>query len=690
MPNPRAALELTANSQGVQDALQRVNQGLGGMAGAADEAAGEVTNSLNRAENAAENLGDQARNTDQDLERIADGLEEVARAADEAADEAERAAKKLEITGDAAGDLGDKGAKLAGVLGMIDPALGELAQGLGDFTDAAEVALGSFGGFSIAAIGIAPVIAGITIALAAGAAAYATYENATFEANFEIAQQQKALVALNKNLDLTEEEVQALSDSWQGFIDIGESVRQKIALINGELNEQQLELEEAQNAAKAAAEAQIAQDAKRIGALNILIDKNRQVIRSEQASDEAKQQAIESNRQAVAALEAANATLAEHKAALDETLDLIGLEAEYRAETEKAAERQTAATEAASRAEQKEAERLAALALEQQQQLELLEMLAKRTVDYQTAIGGMASVLAGLEDSLLSPLEQLEAEQEAAQARLLESYQAAAIAGRGSSEDQLAAWQDYRTKQERIDAIYADRRAEQIASDAEAQAKAQADALAAQETALAAAQAIEQQKQSFILGMATDTADLLALITEKGNEHAIESNKKVAKVLFGINKTASIASAAITGAQATLAAYKSGLELGGPLGLIVAPISAGIAAAFAGIQIATIASQQPSFHTGGFVDGAGRSLAPDEVPATLTRREAVLNPVGRETIGDDAIRAANNGQAPAQQPLVVVYQFKHKIMDAGLQENLNNGGVLSQVKNNRVRVGHSV
>ena len=57
-------------------------------------------------------------------------------------------------------------------------------------------------------------------------------------------------------------------------------------------------------------------------------------------------------------------------------------------------------------------------------------------------------------------------------------------------------------------------------------------------------------------------------------------------------------------------AFAAALQLGPP-GLVLAPIAAGATAAYGAAQVAAIVAQPaPKFHAG---------LAPDEVPATLTR-----------------------------------------------------------------------
>ena len=70
--------------------------------------------------------------------------------------------------------------------------------------------------------------------------------------------------------------------------------------------------------------------------------------------------------------------------------------------------------------------------------------------------------------------------------------------------------------------------------------------------------------------------------------------------------------------------------------------------------MATIAAQQPAFHSGGAVD-----LAPDEGLRRLRDREFVANPTGRSVLGDRALERANAGIAPDTGGAVVVQVYKH-------------------------------
>jgi hypothetical protein len=95
-----------------------------------------------------------------------------------------------------------------------------------------------------------------------------------------------------------------------------------------------------------------------------------------------------------------------------------------------------------------------------------------------------------------------------------------------------------------------------------------------------------------------------------------------------------------------------------------------------------IASQQPSFHSGGLIG----NMAPDEQQATVRRGEAVLSPVGRRAMGDDTIRAANAGMGGGQ--VIMVQQvYRHRVFDSFVADNLRTRGPLSRALGSGARAG---
>jgi len=106
-------------------------------------------------------------------------------------------------------------------------------------------------------------------------------------------------------------------------------------------------------------------------------------------------------------------------------------------------------------------------------------------------------------------------------------------------------------------------------------------------------------------------------------------------------------------------------------------IAAGVTGA---VQIATIAAEQPSFHSG---------RAPDEMNATILRNEAVLNPTAAASVGRKRIEDMNNGRMSGGNgggPAPIV--LGHRVFEAGLKRSLDSAGVLREALNSGAVYGH--
>ncbi len=152
------------------------------------------------------------------------------------------------------------------------------------------------------------------------------------------------------------------------------------------------------------------------------------------------------------------------------------------------------------------------------------------------------------------------------------------------------------------------------------------------------------------------------------------AQREAAMKAFNMNKAASISSTIIAGALAVVQA----LAQLGPIAGAAAGIAIG---ATTGAAVASIAAEQPTFHSGGFVDAVaawaapGRSYAPDEVSARLQTGEAVLSRVGRSALGDDTIRRANRGEGAA--PVVNVTQtYNGQIIGQAVQDQIKTSSAL--------------
>ena len=188
---------------------------------------------------------------------------------------------------------------------------------------------------------------------------------------------------------------------------------------------------------------------------------------------------------------------------------------------------------------------------------------------------------------------------------------------------------------------------------------------------------------------ANETANQLTDQLIEGDEHYTKSQKAqlvkriaeqraAAKEAFAIAKAARLAEAVITTAMAVMNAYSTGVAI--PIaGVVLGPAMAIAAGVTGAIQIATIAAEQPSFHSG---------KLPDEMNATILKREAVLNTTASAAMGRGQIEAMNNGMTAgrSQGPAPIV--IGHRVFEAGLKRSLDSAGVLREALHAGAVYGH--
>jgi hypothetical protein len=159
----------------------------------------------------------------------------------------------------------------------------------------------------------------------------------------------------------------------------------------------------------------------------------------------------------------------------------------------------------------------------------------------------------------------------------------------------------------------------------------------------------------------------------------IAEQRAAAKEAFAVAKAARLAEAVITTAMAVINAYNSGVAL--PIGGAVLGPAMAIAAGVTGaISIATIAAEQPSFHSG---------KSPDEMQATILKKEAVLNTTAAANMGRGRIEQMNNGRMGGGNgggPAPIV--LGHRVFEAGLKRSLDSAGVLREALNAGTVYGH--
>ena len=162
-----------------------------------------------------------------------------------------------------------------------------------------------------------------------------------------------------------------------------------------------------------------------------------------------------------------------------------------------------------------------------------------------------------------------------------------------------------------------------------------------------AASTVAQSISSMAMSVIANQIDMINTTTEAGRAEALK--------LWRLNKGVQLANAIVnTAVSVTNTASTVPWPANVPLA-----IAAGLQG---GTQIALIASTQPEFHVG----TRSGNLAPDELQATLTRRESVLTPQGVESVAN-----ANAGASQMGGPTMI--QIDHRIFDASLRDAPRHG-----------------
>ena len=153
----------------------------------------------------------------------------------------------------------------------------------------------------------------------------------------------------------------------------------------------------------------------------------------------------------------------------------------------------------------------------------------------------------------------------------------------------------------------------------------------------------------------------------------VKNAKDEARKQFEINKALQMAQIIVnTATSATQAALVAPPPANIPF--IAAALAAGA------VQLATVQATTPKFHKGGMVG------QPDESMAIVRSGEAVLNPMGRTMLGDDAIRQANAGISGGHGGAVQIV-YKHKSFDYFVRDHLRTNATLPRALNAGRRLG---
>jgi len=200
---------------------------------------------------------------------------------------------------------------------------------------------------------------------------------------------------------------------------------------------------------------------------------------------------------------------------------------------------------------------------------------------------------------------------------------------------------------------------------------------AAMDAEVLAAAAASKMKGEIALRGASDLVGLAAMVTDAymdGLDMETEAGRRAAREAFEIRKVANIAQIVIDTAAGIVRAFA---EYGWPWGAI----PAGIIGTTGTAQAAIVAAQSPSFPVGGVIP-------PDHRMISAMAGEAILNRRATEALGADGVARLNEGRAGGA-PIVVVQQYRHRVYDAFVADNMQSGGPLSRRFDRLARVGHS-
>ena len=179
---------------------------------------------------------------------------------------------------------------------------------------------------------------------------------------------------------------------------------------------------------------------------------------------------------------------------------------------------------------------------------------------------------------------------------------------------------------------------------------------AAAAKALSLELSIQKQKLSYRQSFANAAGDLAVNLSERlGMEE-----KKAALLAYVISKALALSEIAI---NTVVAASKAASQTG-----VGAVVSVPALYALGAVQAAAVmAEPPPKFHRGGMI-------APDERSITAVTGEAILSRAGVAAIGGaSAVNSANRGGG-SSAPVVVVNQYRHRVFDSFIHDNLRRAG----------------
>lgn len=631
---------------------------------------------------------EQARLMTAELNKSIKASERAAKAAAEASKRAmqqatagaKEASAAVADTGDAFGKVGSNSAKLAGALSMVSPAFGDAARNVADFADVGEVASSVLGKMGPIGAGVAVGLGVLAVAIPLVSEAlsdqsvesaelmrqYGLLETATYNAAEAQRAYDGALSKVRTETDLvlglkskeraaTDASIQAFREQTQAQIDA-----QQAAIVRAALTKDQIK----DDIAAGATVSDRVELEKRFAARLVELDQIQRAARGEQAKSKAElERYIEIKEGELAVTEKAAQTVAAKAKA-----DAIAAQA---TKAKKDAEEKDAA---AIKAITDEIDAYLKIDADWQRSLEQGRVAAEAQAQAITdktvkAIETYSAKLSSLVPSQpLSDVDELQlliADLDLAMQRA--PTEELGMRFKAMSDEAVAALEALQTKTE--EAFTIDQAAaffagvQTYASDLFSNLQSLSD-FYAEQTATELHNAVAARK-----ALGDDaTAD-----EKKQAKERVEDAREASRKQFELTKALQIAQITIN----TAGAVAQALASSPPPFNAIAAIAAGAAGA---VQLATVQATQPKFHKGGLIG------QPDESMAVVRAGEAVLNPMGRSMLGDNAIREANAGISQGHGNAVQIV-YKHKSFEYFMRDHLRTNATLPRALNAGRRLG---
>lgn len=615
-------------------------------------------------------------------ERAAKGAAEASkRSMQQASAAASEASEKVASVGDKFGTVGSSAGKLAGALSMVSPAFGEASRNVADFADVGEVASGVLGKMGPIGAGVAVGLGVLAVAipLVSEALADQSVESAELMRQYallEIATQNAAeaqraydsalskvrvetdvvLGLKSKELAATEASIDAFRQQTQAQIDAQQAAIVQAALAKDRIKD---------DIAAGATVSDRVELEKRLGARLVELDEIQRKARGEQAKSKAELERY---------IEVKQGELAVTEQAAQRVADKAKVDA-----------RATQATKAKKDAEEKDAAAIKAITDEIDAYLKIdadwqrsleqgrvaaeaqAQAITDKTVkSIETYSAKLSSLVPSQPLSDVEELQLLIADLDLAMLRA--PTEELGMRFKAMSDEAVAALEALQTKTEQAFTI--DQAAEFFSGVQAKSSQLFTDLNAVSEHFMAQSESAVAEAVSARKALGKDaTADEREQAKER-----VQDAKDAARKQFEINKALQMAQIIVNMAtSATQAALVAPPPANFPF--IAAALAAGA------VQLATVQATTPKFHKGGMVG------QPDESMAIVRSGEAVLNPMGRTMLGDEAIRAANAGISGGHGGGAVQIVYKHKSFDYFVRDHLRTNATLPRALHAGRRLG---